>query len=282
MKKRIKDFLGRISKVIKRSDMILLPGQLAFFLVLATIPTLTLITYGASILNLSTDFLESFFVKAFSDDIADVLLSVSNASNAGIKLTFALLISYYIASNGASSVIITSNQIYGIENGNWGKRRLKSIVMTFIFVLIIVFLLIIPIFGDQIIHLIEKVNLNQRVTDLIVMVFNYLKSPIMWIFLFLLIKLIYVMAPDRYIKSHNANYGAIFTTVSWILTTEIYSYYINNIANYSALYGSLTGICVLMIWYYFISYFFVIGMSLNYQKESEELEKTTSLKKVKE
>ncbi len=277
MKKRIKDFFVRIIKVNKRPDMILLPGQLAFFLVLATIPTITLITYGASILNLSTDFLESFFVKAFSKDIADLLLSVSNASNAGIKLTLALLFSYYIASNGAASVIITSNQIYGLENGSWGKRRLKAIFMTFIFVLIIVFLLIIPIFGDQIISVIQKVNMNQKVTSLIVTIFNYLKSPIMWIFLFLLIKLIYVMAPDKHIKSHNANYGAIFTTVSWILTTEIYSYYINNIANYSALYGSLTGICVLMIWFYFISYFFVIGLSLNFQRENEELEKNASL-----
>ncbi|MBR4231035.1 MAG: YihY/virulence factor BrkB family protein [Bacilli bacterium] len=277
MKKRIKDFFTRIIKVNKRPDMILLPGQLAFFLVLATIPTITLITYGASILNLSTDFLKSFFVKAFSKDIADLLLSVSNASNAGIKLTLALLFSYYIASNGASSVIITSNQIYGLENGSWSKRRLKAIFMTFIFVLIIVFLLIIPIFGDQIVYVIQKVNMNPKVTSLIVTIFNYLKSPIMWIFLFLLIKLIYVMAPDRYIKSHNANYGAIFTTISWILTTEIYSYYINNIANYSALYGSLTGICVLMIWFYFISYFFVIGLSLNFQRENEELEKTASL-----
>ena len=277
MKKKIKSFFRRIIKVNKRPDMILLPGQLAFFLVLATIPTITLITYGASILNLSTDFLESFFIKAFSKDIADLLLSVSTASNAGIKLTLALIFSYYIASNGAASVIITSNQIYSLQNGSWGKRIIKAIAMTFIFVLIIVFLLIIPIFGDQIINLVERVNMNQKVTSLIVTIFNYLKSPIMWIFLFLLIKLIYVMSPDKHIKSHNANYGAIFTTISWILTTDVYSYYINHIANYSALYGSLTGICVLMIWFYFISYFFVIGLSLNYQKESEELAKNASL-----
>ena len=277
MKRRIKTFLKRISKVIKRPDMILLPGQLAFFLVLAIIPTMTLITYGASVLNLSTDFLHAFFVKAFSKEIAELLLSVSNSAYAGIKLTLALGMCYYIASNGTASVIVTSNKIYGVENGSWLTRRLKAIAMAFIFVLIIVFLLIIPIFGNQIVDLIKTVNLDQHVTNVIVKVFYYLKSPIMWIFLFLLIKLIYVMSPDRHIESHNANYGAIFTTVAWILTTQIYSYYINNLANYSALYGGLTSISVLMIWFYFISYFFVIGMSLNYQRESEELEKTTSL-----
>ncbi len=280
MRKRIKKFFNRIFKVIKRPDMMLLPGQLAFFLVMATIPTMTLITYGASVLNLSTDILHSFFEKAFSHEIADLLLGVSSASNAGIKMTFVLIMGYYVASNGTASVIVTSNQIYGIENSSWLERRIKSIIMAFIFVLIIVFLLIIVIFGDQIVNLIETVNMNQKITNLVITIYEYLKGPVMWIFLFILIKLIYVLAPDRYIKSHNTNYGALFTTISWILTTQIYSYFINHLANYSALYGGLTSICILMIWYYFIAYFFVIGMSLNYQKESEELEKTTSLKKI--
>ena len=282
MKIRIKMFFKRIHKVINRSEMVLLPGQLAFFLVLATIPTMTLITYGASILNLSTDFLYDFLAKAFSSEIADIMLSTSSVANAGLRLTIVLFICYYLSSNGTSSVIVTSNTIYGIKNGSWARRRLKAFVMAILFVLIIVFLLIIPIFGDQIVHLIETVNLNPNVTETIVKIFNYLQSPIMWILLFLLIKLIYVLAPDRQIKSHNTNYGAVFTTVAWILTTEIYSFYINNLANYSAFYGSLTSVCVLMIWFYFLAYFFVIGMALNYQKESEELVKTGSLKLNKE
>ena len=50
MKTRIKRFYKRFIKVIRRSDMKLLPGQLAFFMVLAIVPTLTLLTYGASVL----------------------------------------------------------------------------------------------------------------------------------------------------------------------------------------------------------------------------------------
>ena len=43
MKTRIKRFYKRFIKVIRRSDMKLLPGQLAFFMVLAIVPTLTLL-----------------------------------------------------------------------------------------------------------------------------------------------------------------------------------------------------------------------------------------------
>ena len=79
----------------------------------------------------------------------------------------------------------------------------------------------------------------------------------------------YIIAPDRSVKAQNANYGAIFTTIAWIITTVCYSYYINNIADYTAFYGNLTNICVLMIWFYLISFFFVVGMSLNYQRETD-------------
>lgn len=281
MKTKTKDFFQRIKKVINRPDMILLPGQLAFFLVLAIIPTMTLITYGASVLNLSIDFMYDFLAKAFSSEIANLMLSTSSGSNVGLKLTIIIIVCYYLASNGAASVIVTSNTIYGVKNGNWFQRRFKAIVMSIIFVFLLVMLLIIPIFGDQIVDLIKLVNLNTQITNIIVAIFNFVKSPAMWIFLFLLIKIIYVLAPDRKIIAHNANYGAIFTTISWILITELYSFYINNLADYTAFYGGLTSVCVLMIWFYLLSYFFVIGMSLNYQKESDELEKTGVIKNAK-
>lgn len=280
MKTKIKEFWHNIKKVLNRPDMILLPGQLAFFLVLATIPTMTLITYIASVLNLSIDTLYNFLSKAFSSEIASLMLSTSNMSNAGLNLTIVIIMCYYLASNGTSSVIVTSNTIYGIKNNSWLKRRFKAIIMSFIFVLLIVFLLIVPIFGDQIIHLIQMVNLNENVTIIISKIFLYLQSPVMWLVLFLLIKTLYVLAPDRKIIAHNANYGAIFTTVAWIIVTEFYSIYINHFANYSAFYGGLTSVCVLMIWFYFLAYFFVIGMSLNYQKENNELEKTGVIKNV--
>ena len=277
MKKRIKAFFIRIYKVISRPDMLLLPGQIAFFFVLATIPTITLITYGASMLNLSTDRIYTFLTNIFSQDMANLLLSTSGTTNAGLKLSLTILGCYYIASNGMTSVIVSSNAIYGIQNKNWFERHFKGIVITVIFVLIIIFLLVIPVFGDLIIELIQDANFNKDITNTIFKIYGFLQGPIMWLMLFLLIKIIYVLAPDRLVKSHNVNYGALFTTISWIITTEIYSYYVNNIAMYSAFYGGLSSLCILMIWFYFLAEEFVIGMALNFQRESEKLTNITSL-----
>ena len=93
------------------------------------------------------------------------------------------------------------------------------------------------------------------------------------------IKIIYTLAPDRKLPSRNVNYGAIFTSLSWIIVTELFSYYINNFAVYDVFYGSLANIVILMIWFLLLSYIFTIGMALNYREEKIKLEKTGQINK---
>ncbi len=274
IKKEFRDFFKRFKKIITRPEMGVLPGQLAFFFVLSIIPTLTLISYEVSILNLSTDVINNFLEKAFSPTIANLIVGGSILPKAGLKLAIVLIVCYFISSNGMHSIIVTSNAIYGIPNGNWFVRRIKAISMSIIFTVLILFIILFPIFGNLLITVVQKAHLSLSVTNTLINVISSLQSPFVWIILFFLIKIMYIIAPDRSVKAQNTNYGAIFTTISWVLVTFLYSYYINNIADYTAFYGNLASICVLMIWFYLISYLFVIGMGLNYQRENDKKEQT--------
>ena len=80
---------------------------------------------------------------------------------------------------------------------------------------------------------------------------------------YILIKLLYALAPDKHIKSKNVTMGALFTTFGWTIVTAIYSYYANNLANYSVFYGGLSNLVVLMMWVYVISYILVMGIAIN-------------------
>ena len=93
--------------------------------------------------------------------------------------------------------------------------------------------------------------------------FVLFKWPVALIFIFLLVKLVYTIAPDAKIPSRYTNKGAIFTTVFWSLATVIYSFYVTNFTNYNLFYGSLTNIIVMMIWVYILSYILVFGMAIN-------------------
>lgn len=277
LKSEVKEFFDNFIKVLKRPEMAILPGQLAFFFVLAIVPTITLISYGASLLNLSTDVIYDFLANAFSEDIAAMLLNVPESAS-GIGLVITMIVGYYTASNGPASIIITSNAIYGEKQTGFFKRRLKSIIMTIFLVLLFIFMLIVPVFGDKIIELFEYVDLNSSITDKVTTIIRLLQGPVTWLIMYFFIKILYTIAPNKRIKSKNVGYGAIFTSVSWILITYGYSFYINNIAYYSTFYGSLANIVMLMIWIYILAYVFTIGMALNYRKEEVELEKTGSIK----
>jgi len=273
----VKDFFGNLVKVLYRSDMIILPGNLSFYFVLAIIPSLGLISYGASILNLSTDFLYDFIANSFSNEMADLILGVNLTNSVGAHFFITLLVGFYIASNGANSMIISSNTIYGIKNKSWIRRRIKAFGMSFLIVLLLTFMLIVPVFGNIIIDLISDVNLNQAITNKIILIFSLLKGPISWIIIFIIIKIIYTIAPDQKQKNRVINYGAWFTTIGWIIGTRIYSLYVSNYANYSVLYGNLASIVVLMLWIYFLSLIFTIGIALNSQKDENNLLKTGTI-----
>ena len=281
LKLELKEFYENFKKVLFKPEMAILPGQLAYFFVLAIVPTITLISYEAALLNLSTDVIYDSIGSAFSSDIASMLLATTSSSEKGIGFFLVVIVGYFIASNGPASIIITSNTIYGEKQEGFFRRRLKALIMTFVLVLLFIFMLIVPIFGTKIIELFKFVDLNSNVTDNVSMIITFLQGPITWLIMYFFIKILYTMAPNKKVRSKNVGYGALFTTFSWVIITYIYSYYINNIAHYTTFYGGLANIVILMFWFYLLAYAFTIGMALNYRKEEIELEKTGTINPVK-
>jgi len=281
LKLELKEFYENFKKVLFKPEMAILPGQLAYFFVLAIVPTITLISYEAALLNLSTDVIYDFIGSAFSSDIASMLLATTSSNEKGIGFFLVVIVGYFIASNGPASIIITSNTIYGEKQEGFFRRRLKALIMTFVLVLLFIFMLIVPIFGTKIIELFKFVDLNSNVTDNVSMIITFLQGPITWLIMYFFIKILYTMAPNKKVRSKNVGYGALFTTFSWVIITYIYSYYINNLAHYSTFYGGLANIVILMFWFYLLAYAFTIGMALNYRKEEIELEKTGTINPVK-
>lgn len=277
LRNNFKEFLNNFFKVLKRPDMAILPGQLAFFFVLAIVPTITLICYGATALNLSTDVIFDFLSNAFSSDVASLLLNTPNNNLSGFSFFFVIVMGYFLASNGPASIIVTSNIIYGEEQTSFLKRRFKAIIMTFFLVLLFIFMLVVPVFGNKIVELFQYVDIDSSITTKVTNIISLLQGPITWLIMYFFIKILYTLAPNKRVLSKSVGYGAIFTSFAWIIITYLYSYYINNIAYYATFYGSLANIVILMLWIYFLAYAFTIGMALNYRKEEEELEKTGTI-----
>ena len=154
--------------------------------------------------------------------------------------------------------------------------------MTSILVGIFLFLILVPVYGDSIFEMIKETSKDQSFINILYRVYQIIKYPISILVVYLNIKLLYVIAPDKKIRSKTTTKGALFTTISWILATEIYTFYIGTFSSYDVFYGSISNIIILLLWIYILSYIFVLGMAINAGNTKEEdIERTGMLLRKK-
>ena len=256
---KARNMLGRIWKLIKREEMRILPGQLAFFMVLsifAIFPLLGLISSSFISNELVTSIETTLPVGVYN--VLEDLLAVESSGSIIVFGLFAI----YLASNGCGSMIITSNVIYKIKNKNLIRQKVKAIFMTVVLIILILFIVIVPAFGELIINTIAK-NYPGKIIETIGIGYNYLEYPLSFVLIFLCIKILYTIAPDAKIPSHYNNYGTLFTTVLWIVITRVYAIYLNNFNTYNLFYGSLANVVIMLFWIYLLAYVFTMGMAIN-------------------
>ena len=221
-------FLQRFRASITRPEMLVLPGQIAFFLFLSIVPTITLISYLCTYLNISNGLISTIIGNALGENYANLLVPIINSSKISPSFFISLGVGYFIASNGMSSMIVASNMIYGIKDSGFLKRRFKALIMELVIVILFLFVLFVPLFGNNIINFLHYLNLDVETTELVVGILRFLKGPFSWLVIFIFVKLLYTMAPDKRIPSKRVNFGAIFTCLGWVIGTLVYSVYINN------------------------------------------------------
>ncbi len=278
MKNKFGKFWKEFLDIIKRKEMSILPAHLAYYFIISIIPAFTIIFYVASLFHIPTTAISDFLSSTFSKSVSDTLINNINLTTLGLNNLFFFLIAFYVTSNGAGSIITASNIVFHIEDSSLLKKIIKSFVITIFLILLITFILVVPLFGSQIIKLFGILGVEGNIMKVINMLYPVLKWPLTLFIIFIIIKIIYTMGPDEKIKSSYVNKGAIFTTIGWSLITAIYSFYINNIANYSKLYGALSNVVILMLWFWLLSYVFVIGLALNCKNSEIENEKTNTIK----
>ena len=225
---QIKSYIQKLMGIISKEEMRILPGNLAFFLVLSIIPIITLVGLICSMFSISLVDITNMVSEIIPEEVETLLFPfISGKTDIG-NLTWYFILGFVLASNGAHSIIIASNALYHIKNESYLKRRIKALFLTIILIFLFLFVLIFLAFGNSILKFILSLKIFVAIASKIYSIFILLKWPIATIFIFLMIKLLYTMAPDRHISSKYVNHGAAFTTIGWLIITAIYSYYANN------------------------------------------------------
>lgn len=279
----MKKFLKRMFDIFMKPEMMILPGQLAFFIILAIFPMLTLIGYLGSNISLFSNAFVSVMNNVLPEGVAGVLIPFLTDGHINGNIVFFMLIGFYLVSNGTNSLIVTSNALFGIEHAPFLKRRIKAFFMIILLMAIFIFNVVLLAYGNVIAREIINLEIFSNVSKQLIIIFMLIKWPIAFICIFWMIKLIYTLAPDEPIPSKYMNSGALFTTFGWIIATALYSIYISNFANYKVFYGGISTIIVMMIWIYFLAYIIVMGIAINvteYEEEQKNITKSHKKKKT--
>lgn len=253
-----KKIVKHLWNIIGKEEMKILPGNLAFFLVLSAIPVITLFGVIASMFSVSMGSVIHFMDETLPTEVSKILIPYVSGTGFDMNVLLFMIMGFAIASNGAHSIIVASDTLYEIIPDDYLSRRIKSVFLTILLVILVIFILVVLGFGNMIV----KEFLGQFGIQFY-HIFTYLKWPVAFIVIFIAIKIVYTIAPDKKIPSKYVNHGAFFTTIGSIIVTAIYSYYVNHFAHYDLFYGSLSNIVILMMWVYILSYIIVVGIAIN-------------------
>jgi len=260
---KVKRILTGFTEILQKPEMQILPGQIAFYFIMSIIPIAAISAIIASYITKSFDFLDTIG-SVMPSVLANILVSLTNDMQFQ-GVAFVLILYLLLGSNAPASIITASNMLYNVKQPSYLRLKIKSFVMTIIIVMLLLFVVLIPLFGDVIVKFfIEVFNSN--------FLYNYkwfyiiIKGVISFLIMYFIIKVLYTLAPSAKIKSSTTTKGALFTTVGWIVATYIFAFYITNIASYDVIYGNFANILILLLWVYILAYLFVVGMAFNVDK----------------
>lgn len=271
LNKSFKRFIKDVIKMIRKPVMSVLPGQLSFFLLLSLIPIIMITGLIASFFSISTDSIIDFISNSFPGGTSTLLIPLLSGRGIDYSIIILIVSALLLVSKGTRSIMRVASTLYGSEDTNTIKEIIKSFILAIILMLLITFIIVIPVLGGKVLELLHNFELVSVITDNIIIIYNLLKWPISIFIIFICIKIIYTISPNKKIPGKTVNVGSLFTTILWTLATSLYSFYITHFSNYNIFYGSASNIIVLMLWMYIISYIFVLGMSINanYMKSTE-------------
>ena len=229
------------------------PSIIVFF---TLIPYIPISGFQETLMEILSNILPPSTNAATFNTLEDII----NNQRGGL-LSIGFILALYFSTNGMSSLIQAFNSSYHIrENESILKHQLLSIILTIILSALVFLTIILIIFGKAaILYLIEYEIISQNQITLL----NIAKWVILTFMLFIGITTIFNFGHSIKSRTKIFSPGALLATLFIILTSLVFSYYIDNFSQYNKIYGSIGTLIIILLWIYFNAIILLIGFELN-------------------
>ena len=173
-----KRYFKKILRIIMKPEMKILPGNIAFFLVLSIFPIINLCGFLSQFFNVSVESVVSLMGDILPSEVNSILVPYITFNGIDVHIGFSIILGYIVASNGAHSIIVSCNTLYGFGHSNYFVRRVKALFITVLLLVLFIFSLIVLAFGNNILRFVLSLNFFGSSGERVYYLFLLLKWPI--------------------------------------------------------------------------------------------------------
>ena len=183
-------------------------------------------------------------------------------SSSGSKLTLGILVTLWSASAGIDSLRIALNRVYELrETRAWWKTKLQSLVLTFLFILLLAVGLAAVTAGWSLVK-VALGGMGMEVTS------PWVVTTIQWVAIVVVMifstAVVYSWLPC--FKTFHwvwISPGSITAILVWVLFGSLFRLYLQYFNSYNKAYGSLGAVIILMLWMYITGLALLLGGAIN-------------------
>lgn len=250
---------------LKRDDLSTYAAQIAFFSILSIVPFLLLISMwlsNSNVLDLSGLLTMLEDSGALPQAGIDLLRSVLNGMEGSVGLfSISALFVFWSSSRMIRSIMTGIHMAYRERDSRSIVRKyIYSILYTILLSIGIVLILVMTVFGEKIWNMLRSFGIDNRFVEL---VWNISRMIVPVLMLLLIFWSLYMILPCRRVSMLDALPGATLSTLSLLIVSQIFSFFVNNGMGYSVLYGGLSSFTAVLFWFYLFGYILMLGMELN-------------------
>lgn len=264
--KRIKNVYKRITNItddIAGHHVGAYAAQSSYFFMLCMIPIILLLLTLVQYTPVTKADVMTAVIQVFPTSVDSLITSIVNQvynQSMGI-IPITVVVALWSAGKGVLAVTTGLNSVYKcVETRNYIVLRIRATVYTLMFILVIIFLLVLSVFGNTLnIFIGDHVPFLKNLADQLIASRTVITLIVMIAFSLLLYKFL-PNRKDKFIKQFP---GAVFAAIGWMVVSWIFSIYVDVFKGFSSMYGSLTTIVVIMLWMYFCMYIILLGGELN-------------------
>ncbi len=234
----------------------------AFFLILSMFPCilllLSLLKYTPVSIKDLLQFLEGLLPQALMP-AAQWLVEAAFDHSSGAVISLSAVAALWSASRGMYGLVQGLNAVYGIrECRGYIRSRLLCMGYTFLFLLLVIATVLLHIAGNALADF-----LLMTTHPVALHLLGWLDLQF-WMLLALqtgIFCLMHAWLPARRNHLSHSLPGSFLASLGWLLSSKLFSVYVNHFADYTNIFGSLYALVLGMLWLYFcISLIFYSGV----------------------